>query len=308
MIISSRVPPQYAGITLIDYLATRFTYLEKEQWDRRILEGRIKCNDKNARSDTPVAAGDIISYDMPAFTEPPADMSYTIIYEDNWLLGINKPGNLLVHHKGKSFRSNLIYHLRNVHDPAYPQAGVINRLDRETSGLVLIARDRETLRIMNRVVADRELEKEYHAIVHGIVDPPSGQINRAIGRVIDSKIRYKYGVDGEKAKDAFTRYETVITVGNEYTLVRLLPETGRTHQLRVHMASLGHVIVGDKLYGLSEDDFIDWRRNPAAWLGRLPFPRQALHCSSVRFIHPHTKKPCIIAAPLPEDIRTFLQF
>lgn len=308
MIISSRVPHHFNNSTLIDYLSTRFTYLSYDQWCSRIAEGRIQCNNIQAHGDTIIKADDVISYDMPEFIEPPADLNYKIVYEDAWLLGIDKPGNLLVHHKGRSFKSNLIYHLRYEHDPAYPLAGVINRLDRETSGIVLIAKEKETLRLMNRLIVEKRLNKEYHAIVHGIPEPPSGAIDLPIGRMPDSKISYRYGIGGEKTKEAYTRYETISHVGEKYTFVLLLPQTGRTHQLRVHMAAIGNTIVGDKLYGMSDDDFSRWRDDPDSFAGTLIFPRQALHCSSVNFLHPHTKKRCEIAVPLPEDMQTFMQY
>ncbi len=306
MIISSHVPSVYNGHHLLDYLSTRFTYLTRDQWHKRIKEGRILCNKLPGVIDTVIKTDDTVAYDMPEFNEPPADLDYTIVFEDTCLLGVNKPGNLLVHHKGKSFKSNLIYLLRHVHNPPYTQAGIINRLDRETSGIVLVAKDPDTLRVMNKCVAEKRITKEYHAIVYGILKPASGVIELPIGRMVDSKISYRFGIGGKKAKDALTRYETVDHIRDAYTLVRLFPETGRTHQLRVHLAALGHGIVGDKLYGMTDDEFILWRENPGSFSDKLDFPRQALHCSRVSFLHPYKNIQCQIAAPLPPDIATFL--
>ena len=136
MIISSRVPQTYNGFSILDYLTERFNYLSKEQWLNRITEGKVFCNDISCSVDTIIVTDDVVAYDMPEFTEPPADLSYSIVYEDDWLLGVDKPGNLLVHHRGKSFKSNLIYHLRYLHDPPFEKAGIVNRLDRETSGVI----------------------------------------------------------------------------------------------------------------------------------------------------------------------------
>ena len=306
MIISSRVPQTYNGFSVLDYLTNRFTYLSKEQWLKRITEGRVLCNDIPCGVDTIIAIDDVIAYDMPEFAEPPADLSYSIVHEDDWLLGIDKPGNLLVHHRGKSFKSNLIYHIRYMHDPPFEKAGIVNRLDRETSGVVIVARNREALVAMNRVLAGRKVAKEYHAIVKGVPKPVSGTIDLPIGRVSNSKVRYRYGVNGEKAKNAVTGYETLQRIGRSYSLLRLLPETGRTHQLRVHLAAIGHGIIGDKLYGMSDDDFIAWRRDPGSLKGKLAFHRQALHCFRMSFIHPYTQKECAISAQLPEDMQKFI--
>jgi RluA family pseudouridine synthase len=307
MIISSKVPPEYNGFSVIDYLTSRFTYLTNKKWQRRIAEGRIRCNNSQADSVKQVKTGDIISYDMPEFDEPPADLSYTIVYEDEWILGINKPGNLLVHHQGKSFKSNLIYQLRHVRKPAYKNAGIVNRLDRETSGIVIVAKDRAPLIEMSKLFAKRKIKKEYLAIVHGIPEPPSSTIDLRIGRVRDSKIHYRYGIDGEKPKNAITRYETVSTGKNRFALVRLHPETGRTHQLRVHMHTIGHTIVGDKLYGMTDDEFISWRENPDAFNKKMIFQRLALHCLSLTFKHPLNNKKCKITAAIPKDMKTFLK-
>ncbi len=307
MIISSSVPQAYNGFSIPDYLTGRFTYLSKEEWLKRITEGRVYCNDIPSGVDTIIEADDVIAYDMPEFTEPPADLSYSIVHEDEWLLGINKPGNLLVHHRGKSFKSNLIYHIRYVHNPPFEKAGIVNRLDRETSGVVIVAKNREALVAMNRVLASRKVVKEYRAIVKGSPKPDSGTIDMPIGRVSNSKVGYRYGVNGEKAKNAVTGYETLQRIGESYSLLRLVPETGRTHQLRVHMAATGHVIVGDKLYGMEDDEFIEWRRDPDNFKGKLVFHRQALHCFRMSFIHPYTEKECTISAPLPEDMQQLMQ-
>jgi len=244
---------------------------------------------------------------MPDFTEPPANLAYKLIFEDEWLLGIDKPGNLLVHHKGKSFRSNLIYHLRFLHNPPFEQAGMISRLDRETSGVVMAAQNKEALRAMNRLVMGRMIHKEYYAVVHGVPAGDSGVIDYPIGRQTDSKISYRYCRNGENPKEAVTRYEVIERFGDSFAALRLFPLTGRTHQLRVHCASIGHSIVGDKLYGKTDDEFLRWRETPQEPAAGEPVQRHALHCSAVSFIHPFTAKECVLRAPLPDDIKTVIQ-
>ena len=306
MIVSSKVASNAGNQTMLDYLAGRFSYLQRTMWRQRIAEGRILHNGTPCKEDTMVYGGDTVAYDMPDFAEPPANTCYSIIYEDDWIVGINKPANLLVHRSGRSFRSNLIYHLRHIHTPHYPTAHAVNRLDRETSGVVLAAKDRETLKALQKDFAARRIHKQYHAVVAGLLHPPCGTIRLAIGRARESKIAYRFAVNGEKAKEAHTDYAVENTIGKTYSLVRLTPHTGRTHQLRVHMAAIGHTIAGDKLYGMDDDTFIKWRNNPASVASRLNFSRQALHCTKVTFTHPHTGKLCEIAAPIADDIMKFI--
>lgn len=306
MIISSKVPHVFRSSTLINYLAQRFTYLSKEQWIERILEGRVSCNKRPADAQTVLGADDIVEYSMPDFEEPPADLNYSIVYEDDWLLGINKPPNLLVHHRGKSFRSNLIYQLRYVHTPAYEQAGVINRLDRETSGVVLIAKDKKTLSLFNNLFVARKVAKVYYALVNGIPDPPSGIIDLPVGKQRYSEKQYRFCVQGENAKFALTRYETVQKIGEKYALVRLYPETGRTHQIRVHLSAIGHPVIGDKVYCLNDEEYLAWLKDPEKAQKELLFSRHALHCHQVSFMHPFLCREITVLAPLAEDMKAFI--
>ncbi len=307
MIISSKVPPKYNNFLLLDYLSSRFTYLTRDQWYQRIIDKKIFCNNNLSIESTKIKSNDIVSYDMPDFIEPPADINYEIVYEDKWLLGINKPGNLLVHHKGKSFKSNLIYQLRYNSNPTYEKAGIVNRLDRETSGIVIVAKDKEALIAMNKIFARREVNKEYLAIIFGVPEKNGGTIDLPIGKVTNSKISYRHGIGGEKAKSALTKYKVVFNKSNNFSLVKLFPHTGRTHQIRVHLSAIGHTILGDKLYSMSDDDFLLWQKKTEKFNKSLPFPRQALHCSKMTFIHPFKNNICILTAKLPEDMSKFLK-
>lgn len=308
MIISSKVPKKFENVTVHNYLSSRFTYLTEQQWQQRLTQRRVCLNDKQCIGNEVVAFNDMISYDMPDFTEPPADLAYKIVYEDEWILGVNKPGNLLVHHNGKSFKSNLIYQLRYVHASGYASAGIVTRLDRETSGIVVVAKTKESLKKMNTLLKERKIFKEYIAIVYGKPQPSSGTISIPIGKKENSKITYRFCIHGKNAKQALTRYTTDCVIKDTYALLKLFPETGRTHQLRVHLQSIGHTIVGDKLYGMTDDDYLNWRQNPdnPENLKNLDFNRQALHCSKIVFTHPFTNTTCKITASFPEDIESFL--
>ena len=304
MIISSRVAQNIGVCTLIDYLSNRFTYLSRREWLDRLRENRFSINDTTLNApDTLLCKDDVITYDMPEFQEPPADFNFKIIYEDDYLMAVDKTGNLLVHRSGKSFRSNLIYQLRYCRDPVrYGDVDIINRLDRETSGLVLLAKDKKSLRMMNDAFALRAMQKQYVAVVAGTPKEQAWTIKLPINKDSLSAIKYKYRIDLEHGKDAETYIETFEILQSGYAVVRVKPVTGRTHQIRVHLASAGLPIVGDKLYGMTETDFLSWRDDTANFKRKLLFNRQALHCSSIRFIHPMTKKEVCIEAPMPWDM------
>ncbi len=309
MIFSSTVPAAFETCFLVGYLAQRFTYLGEDEWRRQLALGRILRNGEPCFEDVAVVAGDCIGFapDLSEFPEPEADLSYRVIHEDQWLLGVNKPGNLLVHRQGRSLTHNLLYQLRHVHCPPYPEAGVVNRLDRETSGVVVVARQPEFLAPLNALFSRRQVSKGYLAVVRGRVAAEEGVIAAPIGRDPDSAISYRYCV-GPRAlapKTAMTAFQVVIRQ-RDRTLLRLHPRTGRTHQLRVHLASIGHPILGDKLYGLSEEEFLRWRERPLAAQLADRSRRQALHAESLAFVHPWTGEEMRIAAPMPADMEEWL--
>ncbi|KAA3657492.1 MAG: RluA family pseudouridine synthase [Chloroflexi bacterium] len=303
MVVSSKVPAQFKQVPIIEYLAARFTYLSVDEWRERVENGRLTHNTLPCTTNTIVTQGDIVTYHMPDPDKPP-QLEYTVLYEDDWLLGINKPGTLLVHAKGRYVRENLIYQLRTYHNPPLPHVNLVNRLDKETSGVIMLAKDKETLRHMSRQFAIGDVTKTYLAIVHGTPSPASGTIDLPIGKVDAPSKGNHFGIDAVRGKTAVTHYETLHTCkihhGEEISLLQLTPKTGRTHQLRVHTKALGHPIVGDKRYGIDDERIREEN-------GRLLLERQALHCAATSFQHPHTGETCLIEAPMPDDIESFLQ-
>lgn len=306
MIFTSRIhPPVKPGTPLADYLSARFTYHTHDEWVSAICEGRVTLNSARIDTGAVAEAGDTISYDPGEFEEPPADLNYSIIYEDEWLLGINKPGNLLVHRAGKSVRNNLMYQLRCTNVPPWPAANSIHRLDRDTSGVLLVAKTSETVAAMTQERAfATTFTKIYHAIVRG--RPPVGEIDLPIGKPDHSAIPYKFCV-ASNGKPATTRIIECKPLGSGHSLLTLQPVTGRTHQIRVHLEAIGSTIVGDKLYGRSEEEYLKWRDSPLYAKPPLEFPRHALHCGSMTFAHPHTKELCRIEAGMPEDMKKLVK-
>jgi 23S rRNA pseudouridine1911/1915/1917 synthase len=305
---SSLVPSQIGPVSLVCYLTRRFTYLSKEEWLERIREGRIFLNGTVAiDSSVTLSRGDTVAYDLPHFDEPPADLSYSIVYEDEWILGINKSGNCLVHKSGRSFRSNLIYQLRYCHLPSpYPCVNAVHRLDRETSGVVLFAKDKDIVRKINDAFGKRTIRKEYLAVVKGIPPEPVWTVQLPIGRDEEAGGRCKFRIDHDKGKIAETYFETIRTLNNNCAFLRARPITGRTHQIRVHLAAYQMALIGDKVYELSGRNSAHGQNIDDPFSSEH-FHRQALHCASIGFEHPKTKKSIVIEAPLPPDINTLLR-
>lgn len=303
MKVSSRVPPAFNGQSLIEYLAGRFSYLCESDWRQLIRQGRISCNQTLCGEDHILSRGDIIGCELPDFEAPAANFNYSTIYEDQWLLAINKPAGLRVHSGGRFFASNLIYHIREFRRPPCPEANLVNRLDADTSGLVLLAKDKDVLKDLMRQFAQGLVDKRYLALVKGCPSPAEGSIDLPIGPVKGAQVP-RFGIDPAEGKPSITHYKTLRPIGKELTLLELHPETGRTHQLRVHLAAIGHPIVGDALYTLYDEDYLDWRRNPPRTSG---LQRQALHSHQLRFYHPILKTHCTLLASLAADIEAIIK-
>ncbi len=307
MNLSSHITKGHKSPSLITYLSNRFTYLSKEQWYERILDGSVLVNDVGAHPELVLHPGDIVSYYIADFPEPDADTNYTIAFEDEWLICVNKPGNLLVHKAGKSITKNLVFLLRHSSgNPLYERVNAVSRLDRETSGAVLFSKDMDCLKELHRDFVSGAVAKEYVAVVHHVPAHPLIVADQPIGQDTESAISYKYRVDKEHGKSAQTEIELISSRG-EFSLVRARPRTGRTHQIRIHCAFAGIPVVGDKLYGLPEQSYLLWRKDPRGQSSLVVFARQALHCSRLEFTHPATKLRMSIESPLPADILMLIE-
>jgi RluA family pseudouridine synthase len=305
MKFSSKVPLNIKkGTPVIDYLCARFTYHSRQEWEEALKSGKISIENKNVDCKFIVEPGCTIEYDAGEFDEPAANLEYRIIYEDEWFIGIDKPGNLLVHRAGRSFRNNLMYQLRFNNKPPFPDAHPTHRLDRDTSGVVLVAKNAQACALMNGAFAEQMVNKQYCAVVHGVAEKGM-LIDAPIAKAHESAISYKFQVDSS-GKNAVTEILDVVPVGEKFSLLTLKPHTGRTHQIRVHCAFTGHPIVGDKLYGQSEAEYLKWRDQPSIPVSSMLFYRHALHCAAMELVHPFDKKLLHIEAPLPQDLQELI--
>jgi len=218
---------------------------------------------------------------------------FSIAYEDEHLLVIDKPPGLVVHpargHREDTLSQLLGSAAAGGGDPQ--RAGIVHRLDRDTSGLLVVARSDEAHRLLQRELAARRILREYLALVHGRPAARTGTIEASIGR--DPRVRTRMAVDGAHARPARTHFAIERSLG-DYTLLRLHLDTGRTHQIRVHLQAIGHPVAGDPAYGGSSSS------------GALGLQRQFLHAARLSFAHPLTGAPIDVTSKLPADLASAL--
>ncbi len=297
------VPREHERERLDVYLSRRFTYLSRSAWRREIERGSVFLNAARVESpNTRVRGGDILRFDGRGYAEPAVDDRITVLYEDDHLVCVDKPGDLPVHPAGRYFNNTLVRIMEARHGGTYFPA---HRLDRETSGVILLAKRRDIASKIQREFGN--VTKSYVAIVYGRPTEREFEVDVPIGDDPVAEIKKKRIASPGAAERARTRFRTLFTFGN-YSLVRAFPETGRLHQIRVHLLYAGHPIVGDKLYGRDERLFVRFIKEGLSdeLLALLEMPRSALHSRSLLFYHPVLKKDLMIKAPVPRDFREFI--
>ena len=225
---------------------------------------------------------------------------FRIIHEDDELLVINKPAGLVCHPSKTGEMSSLIGRVRlHLGNGARPH--LVNRLDRETSGVTLVAKKDETARELRRLWEDRQVEKEYLAIVHGHVLEASGVIEEALGKDEQSRVAVKDCVraDGSPARTEFDVERRFELDGAKFSLLRVRLETGRKHQIRIHLAHIRHPVVGDNLYGAPSE--VRDRRGD-----KLSLARNFLHAAALEFEHPASHETLSFTTPLPAELKEFM--
>ena len=293
------VPASAAGVRLDRFLAESPGVGTRSQAKRLIDAGRVRVDGVARKSAHALAAGArvVVVLDVPLPTTiEPEDVPLVVLYEDAHLLAVDKPPGMVVHPAPGARRGTLVNALAHRLGalagvgPA-DRPGIVHRLDRDTSGVLLVARTAPVLEALARQFRERSVHKRYLAIVRGRVAKASGTIDQPIGR--HPRERKRMSIHGQRARTAVTRWQ-VLERFAEATLVRLAPETGRTHQLRVHLAAIGHPVLGDKVYGRRRAG----RAAPAA----PECARQALHAEELRFTHPVSGEPVVVSAALPRDL------
>lgn len=305
-----------AGARLDRYVSDQLPELSRAAVQRLIDAAQIRVDGIARKASYRVQAGETISVRVP----PPApstslgtrapraeNIPLDIIYEDDDLMVVNKPAGLVVHpaagHAAGTLVNAILAHCPRLNVGGVERPGIVHRLDSDTSGIIIVAKNDAAMRDLQAQFKARRVRKTYLALVGGRVKPPRGKIDAPIGR--DPKHRQKMAVipnprtpsltgKGTKGmgRDAVTIYRTRATLGN-YTLVQAEPQTGRTHQIRVHLAFLGFPVVADRIYGAKDN--------------ALGLTRQFLHAWKIAFTLPRDGRAVSFVAPLPEDLRAALR-
>jgi len=328
--LTCHVDSYRSGWTIVAFLAHRFPYHTAEGWTKRVEDDWVRVNGESVGIANAVQKNDAVQYTI-LHAEPPVDDRYEVLFEDEHYLAVSKSGNIPVHACGVYIVNTLIARVRDAYGPKIHLA---HRLDRETSGVVMLARHRAANRLLAGMFERGEVEKRYLAVVYGHMADGNTIIDAPIAKV-DARyqypVEYEYGkandratylpkrVVGEGGKPARTRVEVVSHVtraagtetdiaAREFTILRVTPEQGRTNQIRVHLAHIGHPIVGDKIYALTGDLRDEVLRDGLTDRVRaaLVLDRHALHCESLAFTHPLTSQHLTITAPVPDDLALFI--
>jgi len=307
--LKTKVHHPYRGRTVLEFLCERFRYLPRELWETRIETGKIKLNGRTAAAVDLVDTDDEIEYTIEII-EPTVDFAYDIIYTDDDILVVSKSGNIPVHASGKFIRNTLIAKLR---DDLGTDLNLAHRLDRETSGLVVLTRNVEAARAISAAFAAGIVSKTYLAIVRGCPSVATFEIDAPLGRVGKQHPIPRSVIDRKNGKPARTSVRVIERLQGgpiaEFSVVEARPHTGRTNQIRAHLESRGYPILGDKTYGLSATllrKLVEDPESPEV-LAHLILPRHALHHASIAFKHPRTGKRLELTAPLPADIADFIE-
>jgi 23S rRNA pseudouridine1911/1915/1917 synthase len=263
--------PEDVGLRLDAFLAARGAFSSRAAAQRSIETGEVTVDGAQRPKNHRIDAGERVAVDQPGDASPkpgPRTVPFEIVHEDEHLMVVDKPAGIVTHpapgHRGVTLAEAL---------PA--GAGIVHRLDKDTSGLLVVARSDEALAALRRMMKAREATREYTALVEGHPDAESGTIDAPIGR--DRGNRTLMSTRTDRARDAITHFEVVERLPRT-TLLRVRLETGRTHQIRAHLAAIGHPVVGDPQYGGSASG------------RRIGLERQFLHASSLMFRHPFTRE------------------
>ena len=303
------VNEKHTGKRLDMFIAHYEPSLSRSLIQKMIKDGRARVNGTTEKSGYKVRLPDEIELDLPdkkVREMLPEPIPLFVVYEDNHIVVVNKPPGLVVHPAPGNYTGTLVnallYHYGTLPSspttarallPEKERAGIVHRLDKDTSGVLIVARTEQALRSLSAQFKSRAVTKHYLALVAGIIKKGSGEIEMPIGRHV--KDRKKISVHTHKAREAVT-YFRVKERFREATLLEVGIKTGRTHQIRVHLAHIGHPVLGDKVYGGSN----------ASRIGNLAIPRQMLHAESLSILHPDTGHPMAFIAQPPEDMSEIL--
>jgi 23S rRNA pseudouridine1911/1915/1917 synthase len=302
--VSLTIPPEQAGQRLDQALAALLPDYSRSRLKSWIESGEIRVDGIQRRPRDKVSGGESVALEatLPEETRAAAQpMPLVIVHEDRHLVVVDKPAGLVVH-PGAGNPDQTLQNALLAWDPALaalPRAGIVHRLDKDTSGLLVVARTLPAHTALVRMLGEREVHREYEAICRGVMTA-GGTVDAPIARHPTDRVRMAVREGG---RESVTHYRVIRRFAG-YTHVRVQLETGRTHQIRVHLAHAGYPIVGDRVYG----GRLTLPKGASESLRQAlrEFPRQALHAARLAFDHPVTGKPVECTSPLPADMRALL--
>ncbi|WDE98238.1 RluA family pseudouridine synthase [Lentisphaera profundi] len=309
-LVRKKITRETEGHEVLDFLCTKFTYRSREVWIESLQDGSSQINGKAIDDHHYILkAGDIVSLDVTNIPEPKIDADFKVIYEDEDMLMVEKTGDLPVHPAGSFFKNTLWYFLVK----KYGNVHIMNRLDRETSGLVLVARHSKAASVLGKQFERRQVGKEYDVVVEGNVLWDDYVAKGFMGPAESSLIRKKFSFTEDENWQEHGKFSahtdfSVLRRSQELSHLHCRLHTGRTHQIRATLLSLGFPLVGDKIYGLDEQFFLSFIDGAlsAEDKKRMRVGRQALHCSLMSFVHPMSGEELVFKSSLPKELEELI--
>lgn len=293
-----KITPDDKGVRIDKYLADNIPDVTRSSIVNLVEGGSVIVSGKTVAKNYKLRAGDEIEITIPDPVEYEAkaeNIPLDIVYEDNDLLVVNKPKGMVVHPAAGNYEGTLVnallYHckdeLSGINGVMRP--GIVHRIDKNTSGLLIVAKNDKAHKHLANQIQEHSFTREYEAVVHGNFREDSGTVDAPIGR--HHTERKKMTVTDRNSKNAVTHFEVIKRFG-KYTHIKCILETGRTHQIRVHMAYIGHPVAGDDVYGVKKE--------------KTSFPGQCLHARKIGFVHPTSGEYLEFSSDLPEYFQKFL--
>jgi 23S rRNA pseudouridine1911/1915/1917 synthase len=324
------VPPEAAGLRLDHFIATQLEGVSRSRVQLLLDQGDVLVNGAGAKASLKLRGGEQILITGEPHPAPlratPQNIPLDVVYEDKYFAVINKPAGMMVHagagetedaRNSNTLVNALLFRFNALSSTGGElRPGIVHRLDKDTSGLIVVAKNDAAHSKLAELFSSRQIRKTYLALVHGRVEREKGSITAAVSRDPVRRTRMTTK-PAENSRTAVSHYEVVQrleTRFGKFTLVRVRIETGRTHQIRVHMASLGHPVVGDTLYGAQGVLSVQGASQPVTSRAarrknepeRLKLGRNFLHAARLEFTHPFAAKPLELEAPLPSELNEFL--
>ena len=293
------------------FLSSQVKEFTRSRIQSLIREGHVKVNELPPKTSYRIRTGDIISLSIPpveSYFLQPEPVEFSLVHEDSSIIVLNKPPGLVIHPAPGHTRGTLVHglltHCRDLSGiGGVLRPGIVHRLDKDTSGLMVVAKNDSAHHFLGKQFKEGRIHKKYLALVHGVISGNKGEIDLPIGR--HPKRRKEMAVTSSGGKTAITLWRKKEEIGDRFTLLEVTLKTGRTHQIRVHFSHLGHPIVGDKVYGYRKRGRGGHYRSLVEITSQIN--RQMLHSEYLGLIHPASGAYCEFTAPIPADMEALIR-